>query len=71
MITEKIQTPEPAALKMRVLALKGRLPANVRGLVLARFPELDTVKWGYRIHNVLNGSAADLPITEYLESLVA
>jgi hypothetical protein len=63
-------TATPTSLKLRVLAIRDRLPANVRGLIRDRFSDLDTVKGAKKIDNVLTGGSSDEAITEFLETLV-
>ena len=60
----------PASLKLRVAAIRGLLPGNVRSLVRERFTDLDTVRGSRKIDNVLNGGSSDERVTEFLESLV-
>jgi hypothetical protein len=64
------ENPTPASLKLRVAAIRGQLPANVRSLVRERFTDLDTAKGSRKIDNVLNGGSSDERITDFLESLV-
>jgi hypothetical protein len=63
-------TATPTSLKLRVLAIRERLPANVRSLVREHFTDLDTVKGAKKIDNVLSGGSSDEAITQFLESLV-
>ncbi|NML67642.1 hypothetical protein HHL22_20770 [Hymenobacter sp. RP-2-7] len=62
--------PTPTDLKLRVLAIRSRLPKDVAQLVIQKLPEYDTAKGSKKIHNVLNGASSDLAVTEVLESLV-
>jgi hypothetical protein len=64
------QNPTPASLKLRVAAIRGQLPGNVRQLVREQFTDLDTAKGSRKIDNVLNGGSSDPRITSFLESLV-
>jgi hypothetical protein len=64
------ENPTPTSLKMRVLAIRGQLPANVRALILERYPDYDTAKGAKKIHNVLGGASSDVRLTDFLESLV-
>jgi len=70
MDTQQIAAATPASLKLRVAAIRGKLPTNVRSIVRERFKDLDTVKGGRKIDNVLNGGSSDERVTEFLESLV-
>ncbi len=63
-------TATPTSLKLRVLAIRDRLPSNVRALILDRFPDLDTAKGSKKISNLLYGASSDEALTEFLESLV-
>jgi hypothetical protein len=62
-------TATPTSLKLRVLAIREKLPTNVRALVRERFTDLDTVKGAKKIDNVLAGGSSDETLTEFLESL--
>ena len=63
------ENPTPTDLKLRVLAIRGQLPANVRALIRERFPAYDTAKGAKKIENVLNAASSDQALTEFLESL--
>ncbi|MGI4862623.1 MAG: hypothetical protein ACRYFZ_01780 [Janthinobacterium lividum] len=63
-------TATPTSLKLRVLAIRDRLPANVRSVIRERFSDLDTAKGAKKIDNVLSGGSSDERVTEFLESLV-
>jgi hypothetical protein len=64
-----VENPTPASLKLRVAAIRGHLPSNVRQLVRERFTDLDTAKGSRKIDNVLNGGSSDPRITDFLETL--
>jgi hypothetical protein len=64
------ENPTPTSLKMRVLAIRSQLPANVRARILDQFPDYDTAKGAKKIHNVLGGASSDERLTDFLESLV-
>jgi hypothetical protein len=63
-------TATPTSLKLRVLAIRDRLPSNVRSLIRERFSDLDTAKGAKKIDNVLAGGSSDAALTDFLESLV-
>ncbi len=71
MIATKNSTPSPTELKTRVLAIRPRLPQNVRTLVITNYPEYDTAAGGRKINNVLSGASSDATLTEILESLAS
>lgn len=70
MVTINTETATPTALKSRVLALRAKLPQNVRSLVVERYPEYDSRKGSTKLNNVLSGASSDQRLTEILESLV-
>jgi hypothetical protein len=59
----------PTELKSRVLALRTRLPKDVRALVLKDYPEYDTAQGSRKLNNVLSGASSDARLTEILETL--
>jgi len=63
------ENPTPASLKLRVAAIRGQLPANVRQLARERFEEFNTASGSRKIDNVLNGGSSDERLTEFFESL--
>lgn len=71
MIATKDKAASPTELKIRVLAIKAKLPGNVRALLFDRFPAYDTAKGAKKIDNVLTGASSDEDLTVFLESLVA
>jgi hypothetical protein len=71
MVAQNTQVATPTALKSRVLALRGKLPHNVRSLVVERYPEYDSRKGSTKLNNVLSGAGSDQRLTEILESMVA
>lgn len=59
----------PTELKSRVLALRTRLPKDVRAQVLKDYPEYDTAQGSRKLNNVLSGASSDTRLTEILEGL--
>jgi hypothetical protein len=59
----------PTELKTRVLALRTRLPKDVRAQVLKDYPEYDTAQGSRKLNNVLSGGSSDARLTEILEAL--
>jgi hypothetical protein len=69
MVMTNTETATPTELKSRVLALRSKLPQNVRALVMEHYPEYDSRKGSTKLNNVLSGASSDLKLTEILESL--
>jgi len=61
------EKPTPASLKLRVAAIRGQLPTNVRQLARDQFKDLDTGQGSRKIDNVLNGGSSDVRLTEFFE----
>lgn len=59
----------PTELKARVMAVRPRLPRDVRAQLIAAYPEYDTAQGGRKINNVLSGATSDARLTELLEKL--
>lgn len=69
MIATKNTAATPTELKSRVLAIRSKLPSNVRTLVLKDYPEFDTAAGSRKLNNVLSGASSDAKLTEILENL--
>ena len=68
-IADKIIGSTPTELKARVLAVRPRLPQNVRTIVLDKYPEYDTAQGSRKLNNVLAFASSDARLTEILESI--
>lgn len=68
-IAEKTTGNTPTELKARVLAVRPRLPQNIRALVLEKYREYDTAQGSRKLNNVLAFASSDARLTEILESL--
>lgn len=68
MIATKKTAASPTELKTRVLAVRPRLPQNIRSLVIDQHPEYDTAFGSRKLNNVLAGASSDEKLTEILES---
>jgi hypothetical protein len=66
-IAEKPTGATPTELKARVLAVRPRLPQNIRTLVLDEYPEYDTAQGSRKLNNVLAFASSDRRLTEILE----
>lgn len=69
MIATKNKAATPTELKSRVLAIRTKLPQNVRALVIDAHPEYDTAQGGRKLNNVLSGASSDERLTEIFEAL--
>ncbi|MGI4875251.1 MAG: hypothetical protein ACRYFX_29190 [Janthinobacterium lividum] len=59
----------PTDLKARVLAVRSRLPKDIRTLVLDKYPEYDTAQGSRKLNNVLAYASSDERLTQILEAL--
>jgi hypothetical protein len=66
-IAEKTTGTTPTELKARVLAVRPRLPQNIRSLVLEKYSEYDTAQGSRKLNNVLAFASSDRRLTEILE----
>ena len=71
MIATKNKAATPLELRQRVLAVRGKLPSDVRARIFERFPAYDTAKGSRKVENIFTGASTDEELTEFLESLVA
>ena len=68
-IAEKTLGGTPTELKARVLAVRPRLPQNVRALVMEKHPEYNTAQGSRKLNNVLAFASSDAKLTAIIESL--
>jgi hypothetical protein len=69
MTTKTVRVDPGADCKRRVANIRTALPKDIKKIIIAKYPEYNTIANGKLIENVLAGKSADLRLTEIFEAI--